>query len=265
MQVAVSKSNKRCIAWETEKDEGPFSCPECKKEVVLKKGRIREHYYSHKQPGNCSYGAGESQIHYRCKKEIYQAFSSHHGCSAFEIEKPLNGVRPDVFAVIASVKVAIEVQKSTISIDDIERKSLRYRSLGIYPLWIIPNGSPGLIWHQGQKERVYRIKEWEKYLHAMYYGRLYYWKGGLSVSLYHFDKFRVWVESKEWFDNEDGEYREEGGYHRDTRSLKRPLEFSKRMLNIAEDFSPVTRQKFNSKKWSIPECNIWFDLTPSWW
>ncbi len=264
MQVALSEAGVRCVAWITEKAEGPFSCPGCSGEVILKKGKIKEHHYAHKPPFDCLYGAKESEIHYRCKREIFQALSSHPNCSECEIEKPLDGARPDVYAVISSNKVAIEAQKTSISINDIERRSSYYKWLGINVLWLIPHNSPKLIWRDGQEEWVHRLKSWEKYLHAIYYGRVYYWNGGLSVLPCHFGNFQIWVKESEWYD-EDDEYRQEGGYYSNARTLKKPIMYPGGPLNIAEDFAPKARSRFDSKNWSVPECNIWFDSLSPWW
>ncbi len=129
MQVAISKDGIKSVAWKTEKNEGPFTCPGCTGEVILKKGKMKEHHYAHRPPYNCPYGAGETQIHYRCKREIYEALLAHPKCSDCDIEKQLSGVRPDVYAVISSARVAIEVQKTTINLNDIERRSPKFDTL----------------------------------------------------------------------------------------------------------------------------------------
>jgi competence protein CoiA len=264
MQVALSETGVRCVAWITEKAEGPFSCPICLGEVILRKGKIREHHYAHKPPFNCSYGAGETQIHYRCKREVFEALSDHPRCSECEIEKQLDGVRPDVLATVSSNKIAIEVQKTNIDLDDIARKCITYNKLGIYVLWLVPKDAPKLTWHDGEEEWVCRPKEWEKYLHAMYYGRLYYWDKGLLVNPYHFNKFQIYVEAREWYD-EYGDEQYAGGYYKYARALKRAIQHPHNQLNIIDDFSSRRRPQFDSKNWSIPSCNIWMDSLRAWW
>lgn len=44
MLVAEDEKNIRYHAWETDKRQGPFHCPECGSEVILKKGIIRAHH-----------------------------------------------------------------------------------------------------------------------------------------------------------------------------------------------------------------------------
>ena len=61
MLVASNDGSELINAWDAEKDEAPFFCPECKAEVVLKKGQIRQHHFAHTPPFNCMYGEGESE------------------------------------------------------------------------------------------------------------------------------------------------------------------------------------------------------------
>jgi hypothetical protein len=44
------------------------------------------------------------------------------------------------------------------------------------------------VFHAGLNGRVYAPALWEKWLHATYLGRVYYWLEGLSVATIHFEK-----------------------------------------------------------------------------
>jgi len=50
VQAAISRNGVKSVAWKTEKSEGPFRCPGCAGEVILKKGKVKEHHYAHKPP-----------------------------------------------------------------------------------------------------------------------------------------------------------------------------------------------------------------------
>ena len=264
MQVALSSNDKkRCIAWKTEKGHGPFICPGCFGEVILKKGKIREHHFAHKPPFDCLYGRGETQLHYKCKRKIYEALSNHPKVKRCEIEKQFDGLRADVYVELSAIKIAIEVQKTNIDIDTIARKSLNYSKLGIFTLWLSPYDAPEKKWHEGEAEWICRPKEWEKYIHAMYYGRFYYWVGELSVKAFHFDRFQIYVEEKEWF-NEYGNEQYGGGYFKNSRAHKLPVPYSKN-LHILDNFVPRKRNQFTSAKWSVHECNLWIDSLKPWW
>ena len=48
MLTAENEKGQKVIAVETEKTDGPFHCPECQKETVLHKGKIKVHHFAHK-------------------------------------------------------------------------------------------------------------------------------------------------------------------------------------------------------------------------
>ncbi|MCK4654467.1 MAG: competence protein CoiA [Candidatus Cloacimonetes bacterium] len=261
MLVAINETQEKNLAWLAEKSQSPFFCPECNAEVILKKGKIRAHHFAHKPPVECIYGVGESQKHYIVKRQIYEALVNHPNCSKCELERRLNGVRPDISLYVGKTPIAIEVQKSPIDIDDILRRTRRYTELGVYLLWILPDDSPSTFFHEGEEKDVHRIKEWEKYLHAMYWGKVYYWKRDAFVSPCHFDDFKAWVKESSWY-SEDGEEISVGGYYRKTKSLKVPNMHDE--LHIADDFQPVIREQWSTKNWTIPNAKLWIDTLQNW-
>ena len=264
MLVALRSDQSRCIAFETDKEGGPFHCPYCEGETILKKGELREHHFSHKPPYDCQYGAGETQIHYKIKREIYLALSAHPNCSKCDIERNLKGVRPDVSLYVGKTPVAIEIQKNRIDIDYIIQRTMRHASLGIYVLWIFTDNTPKTFLHEGEEENVYRINKWEKFLHEMYFHRLYYWQKGAYVMPYHFKPFCTWVEESEWYD-ENGEYRQEGGFYRETKTLKIPISFPGPILHLADDFTAKARKESRFEYHTIPQSRLWVDKNSSWW
>jgi competence protein CoiA len=167
MLVALNQSKIRCLAWETEKSESPFFCPECHGEVIIKKGYVKEHHYAHKPPSNCQYGSGESQLHYKTKKELYLNLKDHPRCTKCEIERRLDGVRPDVSLFIDKYPVAIEIQRSCVDISEIVKKAEKYTKLGIYLIYIFPEEGPRDIWHEGEARYTCRPNQWEKFLHSI--------------------------------------------------------------------------------------------------
>jgi len=264
MLVALKPDQSRCIAFEAVKEEGPFHCPYCVGEAILKKGEIREHHFAHKPPYNCQYGAGESQIHYRIKREIYLALTAHSNCSKCEIERMLKGVRPDVSLYIGKTPVAIEIQKNRIDIDYIIQRTERHANLGIYVIWILTDDKPKTFLHEREQEDIYRIKKWEACLHEIYFERLYYWRQEAYVMPYHFKTFSTWVEESEWYE-EDGEFRQEGGFYRETKRLKVPIPFPGPILHLAEDFSATVCKPSRFESYAIPGSKLWIDKNSAWW
>jgi len=264
MLVAHRIDKSRCIAFETGKNEGPFHCPFCETEVILKKGNHREHHFAHKPPCDCQYGIGESQIHYKIKREIFITLRTHQNCKKCDLERNLNFVRPDVSLYVGNVPVAIEIQKSKINIDYIIQRTIRYSNLGIYLLWILTDNNPVTFWHDGEGQNIYRIKKWEQFLHDMYYERLYYWQKDAFVMPYHLHPFSTWVESAEIYD-ESGEFREVGGYYKETKTLKTPIAYPGTMLHLAEDFTIKLRKESRFKDYIMPRSKLWVDNNPRWW
>jgi hypothetical protein len=56
---------------------------------------------------------------------------------------------------------------------------LEYARKGIYVLWLLQ-------WTPTLNARRYTPRLWEKWIHAAYFGRMYYWIEGLTVASYHF-------------------------------------------------------------------------------
>ena len=264
MLVALNEQKSRCLAWLTQREEGPFSCPECFSEVIIKKGLEREHHFAHKPPVTCQYGSGESQIHYRAKRELYNYLSDHASCKKCEVERRLNGLRPDVSLYINNTPVAIEIQKSSIDIGQIIKKAEAYTRLGIYLIYLFPQEGPKLTFHAGEEQYVCRPSQWEKYLHSLAFGRAYYWAGGLKIIPIHFDDFRTWVEEKEWYDSY-GDVQYGGGYWKTAKTMKKPRRSYGSPLDLVEDFKGMTRYPYSEKNWDLPLCRLWLDKLDNWW
>ncbi|MBI3398175.1 MAG: hypothetical protein HZB81_07660 [Deltaproteobacteria bacterium] len=285
MLVANNQKGNRCKAWLTEKPECPFYCPKCQEAVILKKGRIKAHHFAHKPPVTCQYGTGESQKHWKAKKAIYEALVDHPHCKKCDLERMLDGVRPDVSLYINNVPVAIEFQNSTIEIEEIKRRAHRYLQLGIHLIWLMPECKPsGFKEADDGKKTIYRPQIWQKYLQNMYYGRLYYWQEGAIVSPVHLLPYKHYVERGNWVDDfydESGEdlegtnWHEEhyydadyGGYHKMSKTKKEviyPENNTDRLLHIADDFRPAETKPFTAKNWHIPKSLIWLDRLKKWW
>jgi competence protein CoiA len=265
MLVAENEQNeelKRCIAWETEKDESPFFCPKCGADVLLKKGKKKIHHFAHVPPFNCIYGQGESELHLKAKKDIYLALKDYKDCSKCEIERHLDGVRPDISLMIRDKYVAIEIQKSNIDIETIIQRTMRYKKLGIYLLWIIPFNKPKQSTQEGYED-ITHIPDWGKYIHSMYYGRMYYWQYGAVVTAFHFKTFSRYIPIEIWH-NEEGDSGVGGGYEKYMKYQKTMYPLYK-PLHIADNFIAKSKPIFKTKNIEIPECNLWIDSNPSWW
>jgi len=263
MLVAFDGNKQRHLAWETSKDSAPFLCPACNEQVLLRKGKIRIPHFSHKPPVSCKYGTGESEQHFKVKKAIYEALKDLPNCRKCEMERPMDSVRPDVSLYIDNVPVAIEIQKSTIDVREIERRVRAYSSLGVYLLWVIPESFASFTFREKEEAFVHKMKEWEKYLHALAFGRVYYWQREDVLRIYHFGELMIEKESASWFDS-SGNEQYAGGYEYRAKTLRLISEAPK-YVKISESFKKMDRTSFRAENWTIPASKIYVDTVEQWW
>lgn len=248
-------TNDKVLAIDSEKDQGPYLCPKCRLELVLRKGRIKVHHFAHKPPITCSYGRGESDAHRKAKLRIYEALKKHPDVAECDLEKNLGDVISDVYAVIKGIPTALEVQISALSMDEIIYRTETYYKKGIAVLWL-PLFSEKL---NGNK---YSPRAWEKWLHATYFGRVYYWLTDLTVMPVHFGVYKLQIGEKYWHD-QFGEEQWRSSYEQPSRKWKAPLVGAQ--ANIVRDFIVQERHSWQGGKMSVPTCHLLTDLQQSWW
>lgn len=247
MLSARRKSDGATVnAYFESKANGPFHCLVCQDPVLLKTGRNRVNHFAHENPLACRYAEGESDTHRRCKLEIYEALLREPGVQNVVLERPLGAVRPDVSAYIRNVPIAIEVQISSLSIETILRRTIDYHRKGIYVLWLLQ-------WTPKLDAPRYSPKLWEKWLHACYFGRVYYWTGGLNVVSYHFEASLKSVRKKSWY-SKDGERMTGGGYT--VRSKRHRTAVRGRTFNLATDFAPRMRDWWGADGLKVPDAKL---------
>jgi len=184
-------------AAEVEPQDGPFHCPKCQEPVILKQGRVKIAHFAHYPNVNCAYASaseGESEEHRRAKQEIFQALLQTPGVRDVKLERSLREVRPDVSCWINGEFVAIEVQLSRLTIDAIEERTRAYAAKQIAVLWTPP--MPGEVF-----EARYAPRDWERYLHRMYFGKVYYWFEGLQLQPIRFEDYLLepnWFSGKRY-------------------------------------------------------------------
>jgi competence protein CoiA len=162
------------------------------------------------------------------------------------LERALETVRPDVSAEINGVPVAIEVQISSLSVETIMRRTIDYAQRGIYVLWLLQ-------WTPDLDARRYNPKLWEKWIHAAYFGRVYYWVEGLTVVSYHFDPNFKSFPKKSWY-SKDGEKMTAGGYSRKSKRYRTAVR--EETFNLATDFAPKQRYWWEGNGLKVPDAKL---------
>jgi competence protein CoiA len=250
MLSARRKSDGQTVpAYFESKANAPFACLKCGEEVILKTGRHKVSHFAHANPIVCKFAEGESETHRRCKMEIYESLLRQPLVSDAALERPLGSVRPDVSAYFNGVPVAIEVQISSLSIETIMRRTIEYHQKGIYVLWLLQ-------WTTALDGQRYTPKLWEKWVHAAYFGRVYYWLHGLSVVPYRFEPSLKTVPKTTWY-AEDGRKMTGGGYSR--RSKRYRMGVRGETLNLATDFGPRERFWWEGNGVKVPDAKLFME------
>lgn len=234
---------QKVAAWEAKREERPFVCHCCGSVVTLRQGEVISAHFAHQPPVMCEYGTGESEAHRLCKIALYEHLSRCPDVTKCEMERNLGTVRPDVSAYIRGVPVAIEVQLSNLSLSKIAHRTAEYARKGIYLLWL-PVYTPEL------KRELYNPRPWERWLHAAYFGRVYYWLEELKIQPVHFRDF----------------YANRRGRTRDYQKLARSkVPLHGRTLTLDADFTPARREAWSGNSLSIPEAKLLTDTQPRWY
>src|SRR5579859_6209516 len=111
------------MATEVSPEDGPFYCPACQETLIFKQGRKVIAHFAHYPETTCTYtNEGESDEHRLAKLEIYQALLQASGVTDVRLERYLQDVRPDVSFVKNGQLVAVEIQVSQLSREDVARR-----------------------------------------------------------------------------------------------------------------------------------------------
>jgi competence protein CoiA len=237
------RDSQKVAAWDQQKSDGPFSCPNCVDETILKKGTMKVHHFAHKPPITCEYGRGETEQHRECKLTIYEGLRSHPRFSEVQIERSLGTVRPDVSGHMNAIPFAIEVQISALTMDQIIYRTSEYAKKGIHVLWLP-------LYQATLEEKRYSPRGWERWVHAAYFGRVYYWARDLDVIPYHLGECIEFVESY--------------GYKKLFKRFRVPKKG--RTVSLADNFIPRHREvEWRSRRFVVPESRLLIDTQRIWW
>ena len=248
--------------------DGPFICSECSSDAVLRHCCEKRDHFAHHARMSPAIGPGESELHRECLKEICGALSLRFPGGNWAINRPIESnpkkgiaqVVPDVSGRIGNQRLVIEAQVSCLSIPEIIKRTKVYHQRDIPVLWIVPL-------REDIGNELIRPRLYERYLHAMYFGRVYYWSigSGTCVLPVHFSPAKRHIPHSAWFDTDTQEERSVGGYDKMYKVIKQPTPSVP--INFADSFHPEKRSEFrpwNERK-LVPPLSIWRDNLPEWW
>ena len=250
MLSAIRDSDvQEVLAPDVERGAETYRCPECKSAVLLRKCRLKIDHFAHKPPVSCTYGSGESEDHRRSKLEIFRALEKRPGVELLKIERGLETIRPDVSFKFGESYVAFEVQISALTLETIIRRTEEYAKKKIALLWLAQ-------WSDRLLKKPYAPSAWERWAHAAYFGRVYYWVSGLTVIPCHFAECYLWKPGSEWYSPE-GEHESTGFYWQRSKRYAAPV-LGPRM-NLLDDFECTPRSSWEEGRFPVPAYKLWLD------
>lgn len=256
MLTAQLSNSETIVAWDAVRSDGPFRCKQCGKPALLVKGDIRAHHFRHEPDHvHCDQERGETEAHRDCKVQIYNALLGTEAAESVELERRIGQNIADVFAIINGFSVAIEVQRSILSVQSIRQRTLQYHQAGVFVLWL------GLYTEDVCFDG-YSPKAWERWCHALYGGRTYYWVQGETLQPIHFAPHteRMPLLSRP---GAAGRVYQTGGHIKFFKSMRNPAHGVR--VSISEHFRPVQRAQWSAGTVDIPRCSIFVDTQRAWW
>ena len=197
MLTAIRESDKLIVIGAIiEKDKSnTYKCSYCQKSVIHCKSEsgIKIGYFKHKAgESHCPNQVSESEEHLRTKLDIYEYISNDWGdkLQSIEVEKWIcnNTIRSDIYLETKKNKIAIEVQATALTVDEIKRRTSNYFKNGIAVLWVMPYYHKRFMEFKYQAEgfddetcdygwsyvESVKLKSMEIFLFWMYYKSLYF-------------------------------------------------------------------------------------------
>lgn len=132
MLRALNQRKEVIAAKGRKKSSGPFYCPGCQKEVILRQGPKRQLHFAHQTSTDCqTYSEGETKEHLEAKQLLFEWFQD----TGIEIEAflPKLQQRPD----LCYKNIAIEVQCSSLKFSRFLERTTTYLANGYQPWWIL--------------------------------------------------------------------------------------------------------------------------------
>ena len=272
--VAMKKSNNEKVnAKEVTKSDGPFYCPNCLSEAIVRKCTEKIDHFAHNARLSPAITSKDHTLHNKCRDEICNYLKIKYPKGNWKTERaiPKNesvGRKKDIIPDISGrfgdkntgIPVAIEIQKSSYTLNKIYNKTVEYAKLNIYVIWIVPLA-------KDLGDEPFRPRLYEKYLHSMYYGRTFYWTPKISPKIIpiHYSPTKRYIDETMFFDIDLGEEVTFGGYYLTYRTMKTP-NYGKECF-IDTDLKKNSRKEFvpkNNKK-IVPKSLILIDKQQKWW
>ena len=179
MLIAVL-NGKRIYAEDAERGLD-YRCPSCGEKVHLKKGAVRTPHFSHYSNSDCDWGGNQSEAHLRTKKLIYEHFLKLKTSEKdiVELEYPLGDANriADIYLRMAQFNwqpIAIEIQKTPISREEISIRTDSYFRTGVAVLWIVPATKKDILKKCQKSLAMFRPSDYERWIHGFNFNKIFF-------------------------------------------------------------------------------------------
>lgn len=207
-------TQERVFASQVERAAGPFACGFCRQPVALRKSDLRIHHFAHHPKSACICARGETPRHREVKEAIYNALSAL-GIEA-DLECGLERRRADIFFRYRGRDIAVEVQRSRITIEEMIQRTRDHSKASCATVWVLTDPPPV------SGERL-RVPAWVRELHRLYFGVVFYhYRADLLQPCALLNSTRI-VPEREFPDREHRGLRTAGGYATKYCGVKRAL------------------------------------------
>ena len=239
LTALIESTEEKVIAPYTSKDLKPFICQVCRERVILKKGSLVVHHFAHEAKTNCHASAGMSIKHLSTQLEIFEHLQKDSRVDKLELERVLDGCRPDIsFRVDHKHYVAVEVQISNLSVDDLFRRTEQYGRKGIAVIWILPM-------RDGLSFPEVRVTAMEKWLTELAFGHAFYYQSAARVVPVQFKQVYSEVPLTSFG----------GGYRRALKDYRSPVVGISK--DLVGDFFTKPRKEAFMRQFRFPNCSLW--------
>ncbi|MCA1056733.1 hypothetical protein LCM10_17250 [Rossellomorea aquimaris] len=115
-----------------------FICPHCLSPLILKVGQVKAPHFSHAAKVQCPFDSRkETREHIWSKTILYQRLTHLYEDVKLECYVPQIKQIPDLMISAEERRIAIEIQHSTIPLQEVGKRTVGYSHADIHPLWIL--------------------------------------------------------------------------------------------------------------------------------
>lgn len=133
MQIfALDKNGKRLSVFFADRKKN-YICHDCQGILRLRGGKRRQLHFYHINPSFSCSQSGKSSEHLATQLHIQKILSSD--AAILEYKFPSIGRIADVAWI--SRKIVFEIQCSSISVEEVEKRNIDYASIGFHVIWIL--------------------------------------------------------------------------------------------------------------------------------